>query len=107
MFESIGLLILIVALWLWYDGLKAREAGMRSSRAACTAEGLLFLDDTVSLESMWPARDDYGNLRWRRVYAFEYSDTGNNRRKGSVTLIGDVLLALHLAAQSDQPLGFH
>ena len=107
MLETIGLLILAAALWLWYDGLKAREAGMRASRAACVAEGLLFLDDTVSIDSMWPVRDDYGNLRWRRVYAFEYSDTGNNRRKGNVTLIGDVLLTIHLAPRPDQPLGFH
>jgi len=107
MLETIGLLILVAGLWLWYDSLKAREAGMRASRAACVAEDLLFLDDTVSIDSMWPARDDHGRLRWRRVYGFEYSDTGNNRRKGSVTLIGDSLIAIRLAPRPQQQPGFH
>jgi len=50
---------------------------------------LLFLDDTVGLESVWPARDDEGRLTLRRVYGFEYSDTGDNRRKATVTLVDD------------------
>jgi hypothetical protein len=107
MLETIGLLIFAATFWLWYDGLKAREAGVRASRAACVAEDLLFLDDTVSIDSMWPARDAHGQLRWRRVYAFEYSDTGNNRRKGNVTLIGDSLIAIYLAPRSEQPPSFH
>ena len=43
-----------------------------------------------------PARDDDGRLRLRRVYHFEYSDTGDNRRQGHVTLLGSDLLMLHL-----------
>lgn len=101
MLEIIGLLILAAALWLWYDGLKAREAGMRASRAACAAEEMQFLDDTVSIESLWPMRDDNGRLCWHRVYTFEYSDTGNDRHRGSVSLIGDSLLAIHLEPRAD------
>jgi hypothetical protein len=95
-FELIGLLLLGAGVWLWFDSVKAREAGVAASRAACRAEGLLFLDDTVAISSLWPARDDYGQLRLRRVYGFEYSDTGNNRRKGSVILLGDDVIALSL-----------
>jgi hypothetical protein len=29
----------------------------------------------------------------KRIYVFEYSDTGNDRHKGSVTLIGDTVIA--------------
>jgi hypothetical protein len=32
----------------------------------------------------------------RRTYAFEYSDTGDNRRSGSVTLLGDTVELLHV-----------
>lgn len=96
MLEGIGLLLLIAGVWLWRDSLRAREAGMRASRAACDADGVQFLDDTVAISSVWPARDDDGRLRLRRVYTFEYSDTGNNRRRGWVTLLGDRVIALNL-----------
>ena len=86
--ELSGLLVLAGGAWLWLDGLKARECGVAAARAACAAEDLQLLDDTVSLVSLRPARDDAGRLRLRRVYAFEYSDTGDNRRRGSVMLLG-------------------
>jgi hypothetical protein len=63
-------------------------------RDACKAEGLLFLDDTVALKSVWPVRNDQGHVRLRRVYAFEYSDTGHNRRTGRITLVADKVSVL-------------
>jgi hypothetical protein len=95
-FDLIGLLLLGAGIWLWFDSLKAREAGIAASRAACRAEGLLFLDDTVAIHSLWPARDDHGQLRLRRIYGFEYSDTGDNRRRGSVILLGGEVVAVEL-----------
>lgn len=94
--EIFSLILLGGLLWLWFDSLKAREAGMRESRTACNAEGFLLLDDTVAISRVMPARDDEGRLRLQRVYNFEYSDTGNNRRKGAVTLIGDRVVTLYL-----------
>ena len=69
---------------------------MRAARAACAAEQLLLLDDTVALGALRPERDEAGTLRLRRVYDFEYSDTGDNRRRGSVTLLGDQLVMLYI-----------
>jgi hypothetical protein len=107
MFESIGLILLAATLWLWLDSLKARDAGMQAARAACAAERCLFLDDTVAIESLWPARDDEGRLRLRRVYGFEYSDNGNNRRPGSVTLIGATVIAVSIGAATMWDLEAH
>jgi hypothetical protein len=94
--EIIGLFILLAAGWFWLDSFKARDAGMRAARAACAAEQLLLLDDTVALGALRPERDEAGTLRLRRVYDFEYSDTGDNRRRGSVTLLGDQLVMLYI-----------
>jgi hypothetical protein len=70
-------------------------------RAACRAQGLQFLDDTVALQSVRPMRGDDGQLALRRVYGFEFSDTGTNRRGGKVCLIAaritDVDLGLEFA----------
>jgi hypothetical protein len=92
-FEIAGLVVLAMAGWLWLDGLKARDAAIAAARKACLADGLQLLDDTVSITRLKPARDDDGRLLLQRVYTFEYSDTGDNRRRGGVTLLGhDVVL---------------
>jgi hypothetical protein len=94
--ELLAIALLAGGVWLWLDSLGAREIGVRAVQAACAEEGLQFLDDTVSIRSLRPARDDEGRLRLRRTYAFEYSDTGDNRRSGSVTLLGDTVEFLHV-----------
>lgn len=98
--ELIGLAAIAAIAWLIWDSLRAREAAVAESRRACAAEGFLFLDDTVAIESLRPVRDSDGQLRLRRVYGFEYSDTGNNREKGTVILIGGAVVLLRLASNS-------
>lgn len=85
---------------LVWTSLMAREAANAAMRATCKAEGLLFLDDTVGLTSMRLVRDTEGRLRLRRVYGFEYSDTGDNRRKGSVALLGDRVIAVDVGLRA-------
>lgn len=79
---------------LLWSSLKAREAANDAMRRVCAREGWLFLDDTVALASMWPARDRHGHFALRRVYGFDYSDTGHERRHGTVTLLGNEVLAV-------------
>ncbi|MBE7421959.1 MAG: DUF3301 domain-containing protein [Zoogloeaceae bacterium] len=98
--ELLGLLVLAGGAWLWLDGLKARDGGIAAARAACDAEDLQLLDDTVSLASLRPARNDGGRLLLRRVYNFEYSDTGDNRRNGSVVLLGHRVVLLNVGLRA-------
>ena len=97
--ELLFFALLGATVWLWLDSLKAREVGVKAAQAACAGEGLQFLDDTVAIHSLKPVRDDDGRLRLRRVYTFEYSDTGDNRRPGSVTLLGQRVELLHVRPQ--------
>ncbi len=94
--ELFGLLILAGGFWLWLDSLKARDIGIAAARTACQSEGLQLLDDTVAIAGLKPARNENGRLLLRRVYAFEYSDTGDNRRNGSVVLLGHRVLVLNV-----------
>lgn len=82
--------------WLWFDSLKAREAAIRASRAACAAEGLMLLDYTVSIAGLKLARDEDGRLKLQRAYDFEYSDNGDNRLKGNVVLLGHRVVILNV-----------
>ena len=74
--------------WFLWSSLRAREAGNAAIRPACRAQGYFFLDDTVALDRIRLRRDDEGRARIERVYRFDYSDTGDNRRRGYVTLLG-------------------
>ena len=96
MLELAVVAVLAAAGWFLWDSLKAREAANAAIRPACRAHGLLFLDDTVALDRIRPRRDDEGQLRLGRVYRFDYSDTGSNRRRGTVTLLGTHVLAVDL-----------
>lgn len=98
--ELLGLILLASGAWLWLDGLRARDAGIAAARAACDGEGLQLLDDTVSLASLRFARSDDGRLMLRRSYDFEYSDTGDNRRRGSVVLLGQRVLLLNVGLRA-------
>jgi Protein of unknown function (DUF3301) len=94
--ELLGLLLLVATAWLWLDSLKAREAAVAAARAACVSEDLLLLDDTVAIARLRFARDGDGVLRIRRVYGFEYSDTGNDRHSGSVVMLGSRVLVINI-----------
>jgi hypothetical protein len=98
--ELLGLLLAASAGWLVWDSLKVRERANAAMHAACAAEGLLFLDDTVALESVRPVRNDEGRLTLRRVYGFEYSDTGHNRRRGSIALVAATVVELELGPRT-------
>ena len=96
--EIVSILALVAIAALWLDSIKVREAAVHAARAACAAEGLQFLDDTVSIAGLKLVRDEQGRLKLQRTYDFEYSDTGDNRIKGSVLLIGRRVVILNLGA---------
>lgn len=94
--DIVGLLLLAALIWLWLDSLKARETAVAEARTACDAEGLLLLDDTVAIQRLGFGRDD-GVLRVRRIYGFEYSDSGNDRWAGTLVMLGARVLVVNLA----------
>lgn len=81
----LGLLSVLIG-WFWLDSLKVREAAIAAARAACEAEALMLLDDTVAIAALKPVRDETGHIMLQRTYNFEYSDTGDNRRTGSLVM---------------------
>jgi len=94
--DLLGFLLLAAIAWLWLDSLKAREQAVAAAKAACNSEHLLLLDDTVAILRISLARDEEGILRIRRVYGFEYSDTGNDRSAGSIVMRGSRVIVINL-----------
>ena len=103
--EIAGILILAAIAWLWLDSLKAREVALRMAREVCTAEGFQLLDWTVASTNMKLARDDLGRVRIQRAYDFEYSDTGNNRIKGNLVLLGHRVIVFNVGLRPELAAG--
>jgi uncharacterized protein DUF3301 len=96
MWEGFALIVLVGAALLWADSLKARERAVKAGRSACERYQLQFLDDTVSFARLRLARDEEGQVRIKRTYTFEFSDTGNNRRHGAIVMLGAAVADMHL-----------
>jgi hypothetical protein len=96
MLEILTLVLFACGGWFWLDSMRARESALDAGRRACLAESVQFLDDTVALSRLRLKRDDNGRVQIARSYEFEFSDTGDNRRKGTIHLAGARLLALNL-----------
>ena len=96
MIELTILLVVLAGAWFWLDSLRARDVALDGARRACEAEGVQLLDWTVAMKKIRLGRDDEGQRGLQRTYEFEFSDTGNNRVGGSITVIGRQMLALSL-----------
>ncbi|MDH4094707.1 MAG: DUF3301 domain-containing protein [Betaproteobacteria bacterium] len=96
MWELAALAAVLGAAALWADSLRARERAVVAGREACRRYGVQLLDDTVAIVRLRLARDDEGRLRLRRTYAFEFSETGDNRRHGAIVMLGAQLEDLQL-----------
>ena len=96
MWEGAAIVLLAAGLLLWVDSLRARERAVKAGREACERYDLQFLDDTVVFTRIRLARDEEGQLKISRTYTFEFSDTGNNRRRGAVVILGASLQDVQL-----------
>jgi hypothetical protein len=94
--ELFALAGIAVLAWWWYDSMRARERALAAAGAACERDRLQFLDDTVECVRTRFVRDEEGRLVLRRSYRFEFSDDGNNRRAGSVVILGRTVESLYL-----------
>lgn len=75
--------------WFWLSSLRVREHAVAAGRHACAEAGVQFLDDTVALTRIRFARNNEGQLQFARLYRFEFSSTGNDRRPGNIRATGE------------------
>jgi hypothetical protein len=96
MWEAVALAVLALGGWYWADALRSRERAVAAGRQVCQREGVQFLDDTVVMTKVAPARNADGRLAFRRTYRFEFSDTGNNRREGTIVVAAGLVESLDM-----------
>ncbi|PID49286.1 MAG: hypothetical protein CR991_07555 [Proteobacteria bacterium] len=88
---AVGLLI-----WFWISSLRSREQAIQAAARACRDIGAQLLDQTVALQSLRPARNARGRMVFRRIYAFEFSLAGYERRQGRAFMLGHKLEQIQL-----------
>jgi hypothetical protein len=75
--------------YFWLDSIKSKENAMVYAASACRDIEVQLLDQTVSLAKIKLARNKQGRLVFQRIYRFDFSIYGNERREGRVVLLGD------------------
>ena len=96
MWELAAIVLIFAGLFFWVDSLRARERALLAGRNACERYGVQLLDETVAFARLRLARNDEGQLRLKRTYTFEFSDTGDNRRHGAIVMLGSELQDMQL-----------
>jgi hypothetical protein len=81
------------ALWAWAS--KGRETVDRISTRICRDLNLQRLDGSVALSRLRMGREDHG-FGVQRIYRFEYSITGSDRRIGEICLLNAVPVWAHM-----------
>ena len=82
------LLLLAALVWFWIDSMRALDAARNAVKIICNKYDVQFLDDAVSGIALALVRDELGRLALRRTYRFEFTETGNSRLEGRLTLLG-------------------
>ena len=83
----------VVGVWLW--AVQARERVDRISQEVCKDLDLQRLDESVALQRIRLLRTGDG-LQVQRLFSFEFSISGADRRRGDVCLLGLTPLWVHL-----------
>lgn len=79
---------LMGAVWMVLDTASARDAARRYAARYCQELGVQFLDQTVALSSTRPVRRKGAPFWLLRRFRFEFSESGNDRFPGQVTVLG-------------------
>jgi hypothetical protein len=89
-------------LWLWRDSTRAREVATAAAQRACKQINVQFLDGTVMLTKLRLCRRNSGTVALCRLYSFDFSLDGEQRRSGTIKmksqLIEDLMLDIDQAS---------
>lgn len=75
-------------LYYWLHTMRIKELARQAGKRACVKANVLFLDDTVEQIRIGLGRDGYGRLKIFRTYKFEYTEDGDSRHSGVLTMLG-------------------
>ena len=96
MFETLLLILLILAAWFWLDSIAKREIAIGFGRDLASRCNLQLLDETVACNRLRIARDNRGHAQLLRLYEFDVSANGADRMQCNLQLLGKKLQTWHI-----------
>jgi len=98
-FVSLLFLMALIALgWFWLNSIRVLEIARNAGKQACIKADVQFLDDTVASIALGVARNRFGRRVLRRIYRFEFSETGNSRIEGKIVMLGETIESVTMDA---------
>ena len=94
--QLIPIAIAITIAIIWWGNTATKEKAVMAAKRACQQSNVQLLDDTVALKRYRLVRDHNGNMRIARLYIFEFSTMGDERKQGFVTFVGYRIKELNL-----------
>lgn len=94
--NTVVLLLIALALALWYSGARAKENATRHVMRALERADLQLLDGSIYLRKIALARIHAGRFGLLRFYAFEYTANGADRYRGIVVMAAAVMTYLQI-----------
>lgn len=91
MFETLLLILLILAAWFWLDTIAKREIAIAFGRDLAQRCNLQLLDETVACNKLRIGRDSRGHAHLLRLYDFDVSSNGLDRMQCNLQLLGTQL----------------
>lgn len=92
----------------WNAARAAAEHAKQVGRDACTAAGVMWLDESVHASGLRLRRNEDGRLGFERSFRFEYSHDGIDRHVGRLVLRGGRLVSFSGPVRpSTAPIDLH
>jgi len=99
--ELLFLVLLLLVIYAWHNGLAHREIAVRVSKDACQRRGFQLLDGSVHLSALALTRCANGNRCLRRRYRFAYSSDHIQRNSGVTILKGSITESIVFSTADD------
>lgn len=99
--ELLFLVLLLLLIYAWHNGLAHREIAVRISKDACQKRGFQLLDGSVHLSSLGLTRCANGNRCLQRHYRFAYSSDHIQRSSGVTIMKGPITESIVFSTTDD------
>lgn len=96
MSEVLLLLIIVLVALYWQSAMRCKELAVMAARRECKLCDVQLLDQTVQLCKLSMSRDRQSRWRLWREYRFEYTEDGDTRSEGRLTLLGQQVVRIAL-----------
>ncbi|MGQ9426603.1 DUF3301 domain-containing protein [Gilvimarinus sp. F26214L] len=86
----------VSAVIIWFHMLSVRELALSAAKRHCREMGVQFLDGSVVLTSVRPARGHSGAITLLQRFQFEFTVTGERRYRGATRFLGKRQVSMQL-----------